>query len=254
MLFYFLLNNVLFSIPSGGIVSFYADAVRGENFGGWLLLNLDYYYDVFLNFFANLGGSYQWISTATKFILLTFFPLGLIISWTKKIGFDDWVFFAYLIVLFVYPYLGGGFRFLLPVMPFLLKYIFTFFNSLMSMAKIKSTKPALIFLMIILIQYTPGIIDQVKSMSVPEQGPQEAPAVEAFGFISRQLSADAVVVFLKPRALSFYSNKRAAYVTRNIKQEELRDSFRRMNAHYFLICNENDEVNDVLLKRISFKK
>ncbi len=247
--FYFLLNTVLFSIPSGGILTFYANAIRGENFGAWFALNLNYYYGVFLNCFSNMGGSYEWISTATKFILLALLLAGIIISWSKKIEFADWVCIANLIVLFVYPYLGGGYRFLLPIMPFLLKYIFTSFNALMNLSKVKSTTPALVFLLIILLQYTPGIIDQVKSMSVSEEGPQEQPAREAFRFIAQQLPADAVIVFLKPRALSFYSGKQTTYAARNIKSDELKNSFSRMNAHYFLICNENDEVNDVLLKK-----
>jgi len=246
--FYLLLNAVLFPVPSGGILRFYADATRGEDFGKWILLNLDYYYEVFLNFFATMGGGFQWLSTATKFIMLGLILPGIVIAWRKKIEFDDWVFLVYMIVLFIYPYLGGGFRFLLPVLPFLLKYIFIAFNTLFNYAKIKSPKPVYVFLLAVLVQYTPGLIDQVNSMDVPEQGPQEPPAVETFDYISQHLPVDAVIVFIKPRALSFYSGKKAAYVARNITSEKLPGLFRRMNAHYFLICNENDEVNDVMLK------
>lgn len=85
-------------------------------------------------------------------------------------------------------------------------------------------------------------------MGYSEEGPQETPAAEAFEYISH-LPEEAVVVFLKPRALSFYSGKRAAYVTRNVEPEEIRDLFRRMNAHYFLLCSQNEEVNDAILKK-----
>ena len=57
-----------------------------------------------------------------------------------------------------------------------------------------------------------------------------------------------MVVFLKPRALSYYSGRKAAYVARNTRVDQLPELFNRINAHYFLICHENDEVNDVLLK------
>jgi len=245
--FYLLLNSILFPVPSTGILKFYGDAIRGESFGRWMLLNLDYYYEVYLNFFATLGGNYQWISTVTKFILLALIPLGIALSWSRKIGFDDWLFLAYILVLFVYPYLGGGFRFLFPILPFLLKYIFSTFNILFNRLNFNATVPAVIFLLIIILQYAPGMIDQVNSMDVAEQGPQEEPARKAFEFIN-QLPAESVVVFLKPRALSYYSGRRAAYVTRNIRPEELPALFSRLNAHYFLVCNENEEVNDVLLK------
>jgi hypothetical protein len=244
--FYFLLNSVLFPVPSAGILRFYNNAIRGEDFGRWILLNLNYYYEVFLNFFATMGGSYQWLSTITKFILLILIPVGIFISWFRKTAFDDFVFMSYLFVLFIYPYLGGGFRFLLPVLPVLLKYIFQGFIFLMERLKIKPQLPVVTFLLIIILQYTPGIIDQVKSMNVPEQGPQETPSIEAFVYISK-LPEDAVVIFLKPRALSFYSGRRAGYVTRNIQPADLKNLFARLHAHYFLICRENDEVNDVLL-------
>lgn len=248
ILFYLLMNAVLFPIPSSGILKFYADAVSGENFAKWLLLNLDYYYYVFLNFFATMGGSWLWLCTFSKFILLSLIPIGIVMTWYRRKGFDDWLFIAYLLVLFIYPYLGGGFRFLLPVMPLILKYIYTGFSSLISLSKVRSSLPGISFFLIILFQYTPGIIGQVNSMDYSEEGPQEEPAVEAFEYISH-LPDEAVVVFLKPRALSFYSGKRAAYVTRNVKPDEIRDLFKRMNAHYFLLCSQNEEVNDVILKK-----
>ena len=248
LLFYLLLNALLFPIPSTGILKFYAHAVRGENFAKWLILNLEYYYYVFLNFFATMGGSWLWLSTFTKFILLALIPIGIVLTWYQRAGYDDWLFIAYLLVLFIYPYLGGGFRFLLPVMPFILKYIYTGFSSLISMTKVKSPAPGFAFLLVVLLQYTPGIIGQVKSMDYNEEGPQEALAVEAFEYI-RRLPEEAVVVFLKPRALSFYSDKRAAYVPRNVKPDEVRGLFRKMNAHYFLLCSQNEEVNDVILKK-----
>ncbi len=244
--FYLLLNAVLFPIPSTGILKFYGDAISGENFRKWILLNLSYYYEVFLNIFATMGGSYRWISTLTKFILLALIPIGLLISWIRRMHFDDWLFIAYLAVLFIYPYLGGGFRFLLPVMPIVLKYICIAFTSVMKRVRIKSSAPVLAFLLLVIIQYTPGIIDQVKSMDFIEEGPQEEPTIETFEFISK-LPEGSTVVFLKPRALSFYSGRQAAYFTRNIIKDELPALFNRMNAHYFLLCNENEEVFDPVL-------
>ena len=72
------------------------------------------------------------------------------------------------------------------------------------------------------------------------------PAVKTFNFI-HDLPGDAIVVFVKPRALSFYSGRKAAYVIRNIQPDKLAGLFKRMNAHYFLLCYENKKVNDDLL-------
>lgn len=247
--FYLLLNAVLIPVPSGGILGFYAEAVKGENVGRWMLLNLEYYYEVFLNFFSTMGGRFMFVSTATKFILLALLPVGIFFSWKKKMAFDDFVLTGYLIVLFIYPYLGGGFRFLLPVFPILLKYIFTGLEAILKSARLSSRFPEIIFLVIILLQYMPGVSDQVSTMDLAEQGPQEKQAVEAFTYIHEKLPADAVVVFIKPRALSFYSGRKAAYVMRNVAADELNAIFRRMNAHFFLLCRENEEVKDVVLEK-----
>ena len=135
----------------------------------------------------------------------------------------------------------------MPVLPFILNYIFIAADKLVKLVRIKSLVPVIVFLVVILLQYIPGNVDQVKSMSRPEEGPNEIAAVRTFNFI-HDLPGDAVVVFLKPRALAYYSGRKAAYVARNISREQLPGLFNRINAHYFLICHENEEVNDVLLK------
>ena len=246
--FYFLLNGILFPVPSGRIIQFYADAISGENFGKWIFLNVEYYYHVFLNFFSTMGGNFRWLSTATKFILVAFIPPGIFLAFRRKPEFKDWIFLAYIFVLFIYPYSEGGFRFLYPVMPFLAHYIFNFFFRILKLFRITSEKPAVTFLCIILIQYTPGLIDHVNSMSIPEEGPQEIAAMEAFDYI-RHLPTDAVVVFMKPRALSFYSDRRSAYVQRTTKPQDLEELFTRMNAHYFLVPTKNGKLHDMLLEK-----
>ena len=245
--FYFFLNSFLFPIPSGSILGFYANAVEGQDYGKWLLLNLNYYYEVFLNFFSTMGGNFLILSTFTKFLLIILIVPGILVAIYRKLAFDDWLFLVYLVVLLIYPYLGGGFRFLMPVLPFILKYIFIAINELLKFVRVKSAVPITVLLIVILLQYIPGNIDQVKSMALPEQGPNEMPAVRTFNYL-HNLPGEPVVVFLKPRALSFYSGRKAAYVARNIGLDQLPALFNRMNAHYFLLCHENDEVNDVLLK------
>jgi len=245
--FYLLLNTILFPIPSGNILGFYAEAVKDQDYFKWLLLNLNYYYEVFLNFFATMGGIFENLSTSTKYLLIILFIPGLLIAFYRRPAFDDWLFLVYMAVLLMYPYLGGGFRFLMPVLPFILKYIFIAIEKVLKLSRVKSSIPVIAFLIIILFQYIPGNIDQVKSMSLPEQGPNGVAATSTFNFI-HELPGDAVVVFLKPRALSYYSGRKAAYVTRNTKVEQLPELFSRINAHYFLICHENEEVNDMLLK------
>jgi hypothetical protein len=246
--FYLFLNAVLFPIPSGGILAFYADAVRDVDSWKWIVVNAEYYYSLFLNFFANAGGKFLWLSTVTKYLLLFLLLPGMIISWYRKMDFADWLFIVYFGVLLAYPYAGGGFRFMLPVLPFLLYYIFIALDTLLRIMRVKTAKPMIAFLCVVLLQYIPGVASQMKTMHNPEQGPQGNSAVEAFAYISR-LPEGAIVVFIKPRALSYYSGKHAAYVARNIRPAELPGLFRRMNAHYFLLCHENDEVNDVLLEK-----
>jgi len=245
--FYFFLNSFLFPVPTGSILGFYSDALSGKDFVKQMLLNLDYYYEVFLNFFATMGQSFEWISTLTKFLMVALFIPGIIVSFYRKPGFDDWLFFTYLLILLLYPYHQGGFRFLMPVLPIMLKYIFISVGQILNLLRSKSPLPSITLLIVILLQYIPGNIDHVQSMSLPEQGPNELAAVRTFNFI-HDLPDDAVVVFLKPRALSFYSGRKSAYFIRNIIPDQLPGLFNRMNAHYFLLCHENKKVNDELLK------
>src|SRR5206468_2190149 len=103
--------------------SFYQRAFNEYNILEMIGANAIYYYEVLKNFFSQGNGIWFYISNTIKYLMIYGFLLGMIISWKKKFGFDDLVFTLYLIVLFIYPYQAGGFRFWIPIIPFLFKYI-----------------------------------------------------------------------------------------------------------------------------------
>src|SRR5258708_2348352 len=119
--------------------------------------NAVYYYEVMKWFFNQGDGLWYRISSVTKYILVYGFILGLIlriffgvqkhgvaspfnpkieISNRESMPFDEMVFILYFIVLMVYPYQAGGFRFWVPVLPFLFKYIMAAFKTVLQWIKI----------------------------------------------------------------------------------------------------------------------
>jgi len=98
-------------------------------------------------------------------------------------------------------------------------------------------------------------MDHLKSMKTPEPGPQLPHAQQAMTYIKEHLTDQDVVIFVKPRVLSFYAEKKAAYMPGLLsKPDELYASFQRMNAHYFLECRNKETKDERLLNFLEGNK
>jgi len=253
---YVLLNSVFYPMPSGSFFQFYERAFHQENIGAMIQANARYYYEVLKYFFNQGGGIWLHISNITKYVMVYGLITGILFAVlglsNRKFRFDDLVFIIYFIILFIYPYQAGQFRFWIPLIPFVLKYITISFRTILlwigfSMKSIELTIIGLI--VIVLMQNINGIENTIGNQRRTENGPQIPSAAIMFSFI-RNLPSDIVVAFVKPRALSFYTNKKAAYVIRTISAKQNYEAMQRMNVHYFLIGTNNKQLTDLPMQKI----
>jgi len=118
-------------------------------------------------------------------------------------------------ILLPLPFNGGGFRYLLPV---LFLYMILFFIGIQQFflqykSKINFVErfqfaKYLIFLLIIpwFIQTSVNCFNNVSNRSIID-GPYKPESVEMFSFIKEQVLDNESVIFFKPRAMNFYTNK-----------------------------------------------
>ena len=132
-----------------------------------------------------------------------------VVGWVKKtrLGYelaDVWL-PIYLLVLLVYPYRGGALRFMLPAVPFLFYY-----------AGLVPRKPytAMGLVLLVFLALPFGLNfnkakDFSQNWSEHLAGPQSLASVELFEFIQASVPRNDAILFLKPRVLAYYGDRRS---------------------------------------------
>ena len=161
-----------------------------------------------------------------------------------KVDFIDIFVIIYLIALLFYPDIHSGMRFLFPVFPILLYYAATSFMTITIRSTLKRTILTLVLGLFILIPYSFSLANIVKHQNETLKGPQEKESIEAFEYIKNNLPSDAIIAFIKPRALALYTN-RQGYIFRQQKPYQLIDRFKNHDDIYLLL---NSELQDTSLE------
>lgn len=250
---YVLLNIFLFSTPSSGFL-YYTSVFTFDSLSQLIRDHLAYNFSVIKNFFATENNDWQFLIIFTQSAWLTFVVIGFFKKIFIKLDFIDLVVIFYFLFILIYPYGNAGFRFILPIAPVL------FYYALLALKDIKISftlwnKKVLIFLLgsLILVQYKVGVEKIIKQQKDVLWGPQEPSAAEAFAFIKNKLPEDALIDFVKPRALALYAERNSYHMKPGQSMQNIRDNIDHINISYLLYTDEpiNFFPEDSLEKYIS---
>ncbi len=139
----------------------------------------------------------------------------------------------YLLMLLVFPF-KDGFRFLIPVIPLLL---------LLSISGAQSISGRLHWiwvagLLLLNISYQPQREYILSQQKQPQAGPQIEEAQEVFEFIKTNVGSKDLILFSKPRALAYYTQKPASSTRWRIEDLEFKKQAQLLGANYFLQYTE----------------
>jgi hypothetical protein len=131
--------------------------------------------------------------------------VGFIITAKRAIGPAHLVLAAFIGLFLLFPFSARGFRFVLPMLPFL------FLFGLMALRAVPRIGPALALALPLLVlqQNHSLLVRMAEADSFVPEGPQRTEAVEAFAFVRDSLPTHARIMFLKPRALALYTHRAA---------------------------------------------
>ncbi len=127
-------------------------------------------------------------------------------------------------------------------------YAATGLKSIQLFTKISAWKKATAIGITILILFMPGIINIARSQSNILDGPQAKSSVEVFNYISKNVPAQAVVFFAKPRALALYAGCQSMADPLTTDPTQFHLQVMKANASYLLI---NDKITNETMKRYS---
>lgn len=234
---YFLINSLVFKIPSGGSIRDYLLFYDSGNLLKIIPENFVHHLEVFRYMYTPGIGVLKGFSLLMGSIMVVSTLIGFIQRLMNGPGVVDWFFIFYVLMLLVFPNNDSAFRLMVPLGFIFLFYSATGLKSISFGAGISSTKKAIAFGSVMLLLFLPGLISIARSGQNVLPGPQEKSAIETFGFISRNIPDSATVVFAKPRALALYAGCKSMVDPMTKDPTHLHNQVTEAKATYLLIHN-----------------
>jgi len=237
---YFLLNYIIVKVPTGRFLEFYSSPYKKNTLGDVIIRNLNYYTAVFEEYFNPWVKKWSFVPYVSKAFGLVLVLIGMFYSLLHKRTFIDLLTWIYILLFIFYPYSFGGFRFILPVFPFLLYYM------VIGLSRINISVPAgrkiliLIGGIVVLLQYKPYIIKLIEERNNVLSGPQEKSSVEAFQYITGNVPESSIIIFTKPKALTLYTNRKTFSTVYGQSADDVKYMIQRLHAEYLLLHNDRD--------------
>lgn len=203
LLVFYIIHKIAFPKPTeGGYLNYFLQ----HDLGNVIFKNIRNYLSWFKWFFT-----FKKITYSIQLLFFYLFSImmigGMIIRIKKAIQFADLIFFLLLSIIIIYP-ANPGFRYLLPIIPFTFIYFYSGVYWISRRLNTKWLKLQYFIPILFLALYYPGIIWHIETKDFPS-GTEKESALETFKYIRYHLHDDAVIVFIKPRALSLYTEKYA---------------------------------------------
>jgi hypothetical protein len=79
-----------------------------------------------------------------------------------------------------------------------------------------------------------GITNLIKQQKEVIYGPQDKDAVEVFNYIKTHIPKNAIIDFMKPRALALYTDRKGYAHNENYTLQELKQKFDEIGVSYIL--------------------
>ena len=253
VIFFVLLNNVIFDIPQGAVGS-YNHIFDFNELSNVVSSNLDYYFIILQSFFLYSNENWTFISTFSQSLFLVFVVLGFFKKIFHRFEFSDLLFLLLFSLILIYPYQKGGLRFLFPLFPFLFFYfIYWIKHSFRLHSEVASKFLSVICLLVLLFQYKTAISKIWEERNLTIWGPQHEKSIAVFDFINNNLKENAVIEFEKPRVLSLYTKIKSIGVNpTNDLQVIINDWKKNQVSHLLYLKNKSNLIPDNQLEKLIY--
>lgn len=203
-----------------------------------LISNMNLYTDLVNYFPINFSNKYSFLIKWIYASLTTMGLIGVLLSFKKK-SEADLYFRSLFMLIFIFPNSRQGLRYLLPLFPFFIMYIFQGFQAALSNhEKVKTAFKITITAALVIILYKPvisaGLNKKINSSDSLDQNTTTKPLID---FLKTTVSENETICFKKARAIVLYTNKKC--FANNI-EHSLSDTQKEMQKYkpdYFITGN-----------------
>lgn len=231
LLLYLIIEKVLF--PCSNSYSHYTHFL-GKAVGQNIVENARFYFLQWQNYWAMLSDN-----QTTSAILSYLFSFLIILSALRYLlcwNVYSVTVLAYLMVVMVWPFRSQGFRYIYPVLPFL---VYASFESLNRMVQVnrKATVWVSSLLLLFLLVKCFAFNYQPYQATIAQYGSQTVAANEMYTYLAKHVPAHSRVVFTKPRVLCLYSHVEALYPIGNTDFQQMKIAYTNYQTQYFVRTN-----------------
>ncbi len=244
VLVYYIINVSIFKIPSGGGLHDYLIFFDPAILFNTISENLAHYAEALRYLYVPQSGILMGFSLVLGSVMVTMTVTGFLKRMLQGPEAVEWFTVFYMIVLLGYHYSNSATRLMIPLGFLFLFYATTGLKTNHLLPGVPARKKTIAIGIMIMILYVPGIINISRSYGNTVEGPQKLTAVETFEYINKNVPAEAVVVFAKPRALALYAGCQSVADPQTPDPTQVHKQVIEANASYILIYNKltNEEM------------
>jgi hypothetical protein len=236
------LNYFMFGSTSISDVLWFESASSEQNIIVSIWDNFWFYKRTLSNFFPFDN---TFLSTFLNTLLLVAFLFGIGIRLNRKIRLPEIFFFIYFITLLLYPYQKAGERFLLPLFPFILFYIYTSINWLVQAYKgdRRLIPFSLFFVLIFSSRFTTSA-----TMTNEKLGANTPSFIELQSFIKENSIPSSSILSFKPWMMHYHLRRPAIGINTASTETDFKNCINQYKPDYFLLCR-NPAFQDLYKKQ-----
>lgn len=236
----FLMMNVLcFDIQLSDFFGFYRQALETHVFQ--LKIQLAHYSDVLAALFVVP----EILQPYRGLLLAVLILSGWYLTFKNRRSPDSFFFPLYLFVLLAYPYSGGTFRFLLPVVPLFILYILEVLKGIPAgLSGNPDNRPQLLFILILLIAYVAPLMEYKSGTAKKTEGPLSGDGKTMMEYVRNNTAPESVILFPRARAMALFGERQSSYV---LEDKSLQDNYKALEqlGSYYIVLPQNSEHNPV---------
>lgn len=190
-------------------VTWYRQHFISGNLVERIATNFNYYTNVFFNSFEQEVPSI--INLAIKWLVVILFLTGFILSVSKRMQAHDLFFVFYLLIILIYDYGKGGYRFIFPLMPVVFFYFYQTLNFLSCKLKFKTFYLGAAFVLVLMMSFSKNII-KIKTEEDVVTGPQQTEFLQICDYIKNNTPDSSTIIFSKPFLTALYAEREGKWI------------------------------------------
>jgi hypothetical protein len=229
------IKKIVFGTFFSESILWYNDFFTYQNIISNFTSNLNFYLNILQFYFEQ--EIWGWFNTLIKNFVVVLFLIGLLKKWFTKIEKTDVFFILYMLTIICYPYQGAGIRFITPVIPLILLYIYQGINSISIQEKIKMEYVSILFFSVLLMSNYIKSNEIIAKKYTYRYGPQNKEAIEAFNYIAKNIDHNAIIASRKPWVLHLYTKHKSVCFRSENSFSDFCSTLNKFKTRYVLMSN-----------------